>query len=101
LGFLAVTVAFGGFGLWWTLTHGVPFPTALLAGLTFSGACFGWRFLSRHAPRLLVANLFGWLFYSWVKLILSGVIGPFVLPFSLYHMGRELRVVWTARALLQ
>jgi hypothetical protein len=69
-----------------------PFFTGLLMGYVMASIPSGWRALTRITPRVfLFLPLGGWVLYFVYKLAASATIGPFILPFKLRSLIRQMR----------
>lgn len=52
----------------------------------------GWKFLSKITPRIfLFLPIVGWIMYFVIKLFISIMVGPFVLPFQLFRNIKRLK----------
>lgn len=65
--------------LWLSTSSSSDIVTLIIGGI---GAIFGWKALNKIQPDVfLIMPVVGWLIFFLVKLILSFIIGIFVMPF--------------------
>lgn len=68
------------------------FFMALLGGYFFAGIPWGWSVLNKITPNIfLFLPIIGWIFYFFIKLFISLMIGMFVTPFKIYQIVKELK----------
>ena len=69
-----------------------PFAMGLLLGYMFAGIPWGWSALTRITPRVfLFLPLGGWVLYFVYKLAAAATIGPFVTPFKVWSLIKQMR----------
>jgi hypothetical protein len=63
---------------------------ALLLGALAAWTYWGWKFLSRYAPRLTQGGPVAWFFYLSIKATAAYFIGIVVGPYQIYKSIREI-----------
>ncbi len=70
----------------------LPIMSYIMFFYVYSSLVAGWRFLNRiTADYFLFLPIIGWLIYFMVKLLISGFLGIFILPYRIYKNVTRLR----------
>lgn len=78
----------------------VPPVHVLVSALFLACIPFGWYKLTEFTPRgFLILPVIGWLFYFFVKAVLSACIGPLALFFRVLRDGQFMRIVYERETL--
>ncbi|GAB0175323.1 MAG: hypothetical protein HHAS10_12020 [Candidatus Altimarinota bacterium] len=84
-------LVFGIIGLMSSLQQGNPSSETILAVYGFTGIPLGWSFINQHKPQTigLVGTWWFWLFWNFLKLCLSMLIGSLLIPYQLYKFYKS------------
>lgn len=92
---LSFVFAFIGITIWVALSSDFPKVYAfsyILVGYISASVPWGWATLTKITPNIfLFLPLIGWVIYFALKGYFALIVGPFVFPFKLYSMYKNLK----------